>query len=89
MHNFVHSLEHAAISQATQPSPFSQTSCATPKSCQPSCGVQVKGFPTLMLVDGTGNIRPFEGDRTKEGLVDFIEANSVGASSSAASKEEL
>ena len=42
-----------------------------------------------MLVDGTGDIKPFEGDRTKEGLVNFIEANSVGASSSVATKEEL
>ncbi|KAK9865288.1 hypothetical protein WJX84_012094 [Apatococcus fuscideae] len=50
---------------------------------------QVKGFPTLMFVDSKGEIKPYEGERTKDGLVEFIEANSVGASSSAASKEEL
>ncbi|KAK9841395.1 hypothetical protein WJX74_005077 [Apatococcus lobatus] len=50
---------------------------------------EVKGFPTLMLVDGKGDIKPFEGDRTKEDLVKFIEENSVGVSSSAATKEEL
>ena len=42
-----------------------------------------------MLVDGQGEIKPYEGDRTKEGLVNFIEANSVGLSSSSSSKEEL
>ena len=51
--------------------------------------MQVKGFPTLMFVDSKGEIKPYEGERTKDGLVEFIEANSVGASSSAASKEEL
>lgn len=54
-----------------------------------SFDVQVKGFPTLMLVDGKGDIKSFEGDRTKEGLVKFIEENSVGVSSSAVTKEEL
>ncbi|KAE8682207.1 Protein disulfide-isomerase [Hibiscus syriacus] len=35
----------------------------------------VKGFPTVYFRSADGNITPYDGDRTKEDIIDFIEKN--------------
>ncbi|TYG84214.1 hypothetical protein ES288_D01G232000v1 [Gossypium darwinii] len=35
----------------------------------------VRGYPTVYFRSANGNITPYEGDRTKEDIVDFIEKN--------------
>ncbi|KAE8709833.1 PDI-like 1-1 isoform 2 [Hibiscus syriacus] len=35
----------------------------------------VKGYPTIYFRSADGNIAAYEGDRTKEGIIDFIEKN--------------
>ena len=33
---------------------------------------QIQGFPTVLLLDGNGGKKEFQGDRTIQGLNDFI-----------------
>lgn len=33
---------------------------------------EVKGFPSLYLMTATGDIKKYEGDRSKESLIDFV-----------------
>ena len=33
---------------------------------------QIQGFPTILLLDGQGNKKEFQGDRTVQGLESFI-----------------
>lgn len=35
----------------------------------------IKGFPTLYFKSASGNISQYEGDRTKEAIIEFIEKN--------------
>ncbi|MCO5559651.1 hypothetical protein L7F22_013252 [Adiantum nelumboides] len=42
----------------------------------------VKGFPTLYLYTATGKVVPFDGDRTKEAIISFIESNKDSADQS-------
>lgn len=35
---------------------------------------QVKGFPTILLLDGNGGKKEFQGDRTIQGLESFVKA---------------
>ncbi len=51
--------------------------------------MQIQGFPTLMLVDSKGEIIPFEGERTKDSIVQFIEEKAAGINSAPSAKEEL
>lgn len=42
----------------------------------PTNTFDVKGFPTIYLRSASGNIVVYEGDRTKEDFISFIEKNS-------------
>lgn len=35
----------------------------------------IKGFPTLYFKSASGNISQYDGDRTKEAIIEFIEKN--------------
>nr|AAT39459.1 protein disulfide isomerase [Ipomoea batatas] len=35
----------------------------------------VQGYPTVYFISATGNITPYEGDRTKDDIIDFIQKN--------------
>ncbi|XP_030455068.1 protein disulfide-isomerase [Syzygium oleosum] len=41
----------------------------------PSDTFDVKGYPTLYFRSASGKVVPYDGDRTKEGIIDFIEKN--------------
>ncbi|KAE8731239.1 Protein disulfide-isomerase [Hibiscus syriacus] len=49
----------------------------------------VKGFPTVYFRSVNGNITPYEGDRTKEDIIDFIEKNRDGTLHQESVKDEL
>lgn len=42
----------------------------------PSDTFDVKGFPTIYFRSASGNVVAYEGDRTKEDFINFIEKNS-------------
>ena len=52
---------------------------------------QVKGFPTLYLLTAGGEVKQYQGSRTKESLVEFVEAEAAGAAAGGAAevKDEL
>lgn len=35
----------------------------------------VKGYPTIYFKSASGNILPYEGDRSKEDIIEFIQKN--------------
>ncbi|GAV71959.1 Thioredoxin domain-containing protein/Thioredoxin_6 domain-containing protein [Cephalotus follicularis] len=41
----------------------------------PNDTFEVQGYPTVFFRSASGNILPYEGDRTKEDIIDFIEKN--------------
>lgn len=41
----------------------------------PSDTFDVKGYPTLYFRSSSGKVVQYDGDRTKEGIIDFIEKN--------------
>lgn len=41
----------------------------------PTGEFEVKGFPTLYFKSASGNISQYNGDRTKEAIIEFIEEN--------------
>ncbi|KAL8489445.1 hypothetical protein ACS0TY_025374 [Phlomoides rotata] len=41
----------------------------------PSDTFDVQGFPTVYFKSASGKLSQFEGDRTKEGIINFIETN--------------
>ncbi|XVE95501.1 hypothetical protein REPUB_Repub02eG0103000 [Reevesia pubescens] len=49
----------------------------------------VKGYPTIYFRSANGNIAPYEGDRTKEDLIDFIEKNRDQTVQQESAKDEL
>ncbi|XP_022773274.1 protein disulfide-isomerase-like [Durio zibethinus] len=49
----------------------------------------VKGYPTVYFRSANGNITPYEGDRTKEDIIDFIEKNRGQAVHQESVKDEL
>ncbi|KAJ6730489.1 PROTEIN DISULFIDE ISOMERASE-LIKE 1-2 [Salix viminalis] len=56
----------------------------------PSDTYDVKGFPTIFFRSATGKLVQYEGDRTKQDMIDFIEKNrdKIGQQEPAAAKEE-
>lgn len=42
----------------------------------PSDTFDVKGFPTIYFRSASGNVVVYEGDRTKEDFINFVEKNS-------------
>ncbi|XP_060214393.1 protein disulfide-isomerase [Lycium barbarum] len=50
---------------------------------------EVQGYPTLYFKSASGKISLHEGDRTKEGIIDFIQKNRDKAAEQDARKEEL
>ena len=49
---------------------------ATVNDVPPSVGFQVSGFPTIKFKPaGSGNFIDYEGDRSLESLVEFVEKN--------------
>ncbi|GER49179.1 protein disulfide-isomerase [Striga asiatica] len=50
---------------------------------------EVKGYPTLCFRSSTGNIVRYEGNRTKEDLIDFINKNRASLTKQESRKEEL
>ncbi|XWS23720.1 hypothetical protein CRYUN_Cryun28dG0039400 [Craigia yunnanensis] len=49
----------------------------------------VRGYPTVYFRSANGNVTPYEGDRTKEDFIDFIEKNRDKAVHQESVKDEL
>lgn len=49
----------------------------------------VQGYPTLYFKTASGKISQYEGDRTKEDIIDFIHKNRDKAADQGSRKEEL
>lgn len=49
----------------------------------------VQGYPTLYFKTASGKISQYEGDRTKEDIIDFIHNNRDKAADQGSRKEEL
>ncbi|KFK42144.1 hypothetical protein AALP_AA2G217000 [Arabis alpina] len=54
----------------------------------PSDTFDVKGFPTIYFRSASGNVVAYEGDRTKEDFISFIEKNSEKKTTSSQVEEE-
>jgi len=50
---------------------------------------EIKGYPTLYMVSATGKVVLYEGDRTKEDIIDFINKNRDSVSKQNSGKDEL
>ncbi|GER37736.1 protein disulfide-isomerase [Striga asiatica] len=50
---------------------------------------EVKGYPTLYFRSSTGNIVLYDGNRTKEDLIDFVHKNRATVAKQESQKEEL
>lgn len=48
----------------------------------------MKGYPTLYFRSATGNQLLYEGDRTKDDIIDFIKKNKAAAPEPAPVKED-
>ncbi|KAK4481304.1 hypothetical protein RD792_012189 [Penstemon davidsonii] len=49
----------------------------------------VKGYPTLYFKSSTGNVLQYDGDRTKEAIIDYIQKNRATVAKEDSRKEEL
>ncbi|XVF36934.1 hypothetical protein REPUB_Repub19eG0101800 [Reevesia pubescens] len=49
----------------------------------------IKGYPTIYFRTANGNVTPYEGDRTKEDIIDFIEKNRDKTAHQESAKDEL
>lgn len=49
----------------------------------------MKGFPTLYFRSSDGNLLQYDGDRTKEDMIDFIKKNRATVVKQESRKEEL
>lgn len=49
---------------------------------------EVKGYPTLYFRSASGKIESYEGDRTKEDIIEFIQKNKDSATSATPATEE-
>jgi protein disulfide-isomerase A1 len=54
----------------------------------PSDTYDVKGFPTIFFRSATGKLVQYEGDRTKQDIIDFIEKNRDKIGQQEPAKEE-
>lgn len=50
---------------------------------------EIKGYPTLYFKSSNGNIVQYDGDRTKEDMIEFIQKNKAAVSKQDSRKEEL
>ncbi|KAK6132354.1 hypothetical protein DH2020_033914 [Rehmannia glutinosa] len=50
---------------------------------------EVKGYPTLYFRSATGNLLQYDGDRTKQDMIDFIQKNRATVAKQESRKEEL
>ncbi|KAK3034770.1 hypothetical protein RJ639_032283, partial [Escallonia herrerae] len=55
----------------------------------PSEPFDVKGYPTLYFKSASGNLSQYDGDRTKEDIVEFIQKNKDKTTQQSSAKEEL
>ena len=55
----------------------------------PDTRFPVKGFPTLFLQTGEGEVVPYSGDRTLEALTAFVEKHAGAKAAAAEVKDEL
>ncbi|GFZ09788.1 PDI-like 1-2 [Actinidia rufa] len=55
----------------------------------PSDVFNVKGYPTLYFQSASGNLLQYDGDRTKEAIIDFIQKNRDTATQQDRVKDEL
>ena len=55
----------------------------------PSDVFDVKGYPTLYFRSASGNLSQYDGDRTKEAIIDFIQKNRDTATQQDHGKDEL
>ncbi|OMO61090.1 Thioredoxin-like protein [Corchorus capsularis] len=49
----------------------------------------VKGYPTVYFRSSNGNLTPYDGDRTKDDIIDFIEKNRDKTVEQESLKDEL
>ncbi|PKI66877.1 hypothetical protein CRG98_012743, partial [Punica granatum] len=54
----------------------------------PNDPFDVKGYPTIYFRSASGKIVSYEGDRTKEDIIDFIEKNRDKAGDATTEEEE-
>ncbi|GKA82598.1 disulfide-isomerase-like protein [Tanacetum coccineum] len=47
----------------------------------PSDTFEVQGYPTLYFRSSSGKVVPYEGNRTKEDIIEFIQKNREGETS--------
>jgi protein disulfide-isomerase A1 len=50
---------------------------------------EVQGYPTLYFKSASGKISPYQGERTKEGFIDYIQKNRDKAAEQGPGKDEL
>uniref|UniRef100_A0A2C9U1I9 Protein disulfide-isomerase n=1 Tax=Manihot esculenta TaxID=3983 RepID=A0A2C9U1I9_MANES len=85
-------LEEVAISYQSDPDVVIAKLDATANDI-PSDTFDVKGYPTVYLRSASGKLVQYEGDRTKEDIIDFIEKNrdkdKVAQEESPKAKDEL
>ncbi|CAK9142927.1 unnamed protein product [Ilex paraguariensis] len=55
----------------------------------PTGTFDVKGYPTLYFKSASGNLSQYEGDRTKEDIIDFIQKNRDKTAQQESKKDEL
>ena len=55
----------------------------------PSDTYDVEGFPTVYLRSASGKLVQYEGDRTKQDIIDFIEKNRDEVAQQEPAKDEL
>ncbi|KAJ9673596.1 hypothetical protein PVL29_023264 [Vitis rotundifolia] len=55
----------------------------------PNDTFDVKGYPTLYFKSASGNVAQYEGDRSKEDIIEFIQKNRDKAAQQEGSKDEL
>ncbi|CAH9071058.1 unnamed protein product [Cuscuta epithymum] len=67
-------LDEVAVSFESQPDVMIAKLDATANDV-PAKKFEVQGFPTLYFISATGNIIPYDGDRTKDDIIDFINKN--------------
>jgi protein disulfide-isomerase A1 len=68
-------LDEVALSFQNDPSVIIAKLDATANDI-PSDTFDVKGFPTIYFRSASGNVVVYEGDRTKEDFINFVEKNS-------------
>lgn len=81
-------LDEVAVSFSNDPEVMIAKMDATAND-YPQDTFDIKGYPTLYFKTSTGTLLQYDGDRTKEAIIEFIEKNKVAVAKTESRKEEL